>query len=82
MGDIHNAPPLNYNEYVVYKLGAIESKLDQYLERTIQTEARSTALEKRLGRLENNKYWITGAATGISTALTLFFKLLSTGHIS
>ena len=76
----NQSPPLNYNEYVVYKLGAIESKIDELKAAVIVNDGRTTAVEDRVGKLDNNKYWITGAASGIATVLSFAFKFLYPGH--
>lgn len=80
MADGQTQPPLNYNEYVVYKLGAIESKIDELKAAGIINDGRTTAVEDRVSKLENNKYWITGAASGIATVVSLALKFLYGSH--
>lgn len=61
---------LDFNETVIYKLGQIESKMDQALTaikvHQEDDDELHKIINKRVAKLENWRYWVLGAAGAVS----------------
>lgn len=61
---------LDFNETVIYKLGQIESKMDQALTaikvHQEDDDELHNIVNKRVTKLENWRYWVLGAAGAVS----------------
>jgi len=67
---------MDENNQLYLMLGRIDGKLDHALQRQEKSDLQIETLSKRVSVLEKNKAWVVGAATALSTLVSICFSFL------